>query len=157
MTLWWANMSWWWRSLDCVDFFLWGVVHHPVTQSSAHGLFIFRKCMVPHLHFLLSLASQTLSQVEYLRDRCFCCASVYLGIPQQIYIYGNIYTYERERDAFWRCLALCSSTRQDQPRRPVEGLTSRTLLGECKRVPMSSLPHSLRAYYSPVREKRTAW
>ena len=74
-------MSWWWRSLDCVDFFLWGVVHHPVTRSSAHGLFIFRRCMVRHLQFLLSLASQTLSQVDYLRAGHVCCASDSLRIP----------------------------------------------------------------------------
>ena len=64
--------------------------------------------------------------------------------------------YERARDAFQRCLAPCSSIRQDQPRIPVKGLTSRTLLQECKGVLESSLPHSLRAYQDSFREKWTA-
>ena len=55
-------------------------------------------------------------------------------------------TYERARDAFWRCLALRSSNRQHQLRIPVMGLTSRTLLQECKRFPTSSLPHSFCTY-----------
>ena len=66
-------------------------------------------------------------------------------------------TYERARDAFRRCLALHSSNRQHQLRIPVEGLTSRTLLRECKGVPTSSLLHSLCAHKNLVREKRTAW
>ena len=56
------------------------------------------------------------------------------------------------RDAFRRCLALRSPNRQHQPRIPVEGLTSRTLLRECKGVPKISLPHSLCAYKTLVRE-----
>ena len=66
-------------------------------------------------------------------------------------------TYERARDVFRRCLALRSSNRQHQLWSPVEGLTSRTLLRECKGVPTRSLLHSLRAYKTLVREKRTAW
>ena len=65
--------------------------------------------------------------------------------------------YERARDAFQRCLALRSSNRQHQLQSPVEGLTSTNLLQEFKRVPTSSLPHSLCAYQNLVREKRTAW
>ena len=66
-------------------------------------------------------------------------------------------TYERARYAFRRCLALHSSNRQHQLRSPVEGLTIRTLLRECKGVPTRSLPHSLCAYKTLVREKQTAW
>ena len=66
-------------------------------------------------------------------------------------------TYKRARDTFQRCLALCLSTRQDQLRSPVEGLTSRNVLRECNRVPTRSLPHSLCAYYNLVCENRTEW
>ena len=43
--------------------------------------FIFRRCMVRHLQFFLSLASQPLSQMDYLRAKRVCCASDSLGIP----------------------------------------------------------------------------
>ena len=55
--------------------------HHPVSQASDRGLFIIRRCMVQHLRFFLSLAYQTLSQVNYLRDRRVCCASDSLSTP----------------------------------------------------------------------------
>ena len=54
-----------------------GVVHHPDPRVSARGLFIFRRCMVRHLLFLLLLDSQTLSQIS----RRVCFASNSLGMP----------------------------------------------------------------------------
>ena len=63
------------------EFFNHGVFHHPVSRTSAGGIFIFRRCMVRHLRFLLSLASRPLSQIDYLRARHVYCASVSLGVP----------------------------------------------------------------------------
>ena len=40
--------------------FNWGVVHHPAQWASVRGHFIFRRCMVQNLRFLLALASQPL-------------------------------------------------------------------------------------------------
>ena len=42
--------------------------------------------MVRHLRFLLSLASQPLSQMDYLRARRVCCASVSLGNQVMLYL-----------------------------------------------------------------------
>ena len=58
-----------------------GVFHHPVSWSSDCGIFIFRRCIVRHPQFLFFLASQSLSQLEYLRARRVCCASDYLRTP----------------------------------------------------------------------------
>ena len=60
--------------------FYWGMVHNPATWSYAHGPFIFRRWMVWHPRFLLSLDSQTLSFMVHLRFRCICFASTFLGI-----------------------------------------------------------------------------
>ena len=57
------------------------VVHHPAPWAYVCGIFIFRRCMVWHLQFFLSLASQPLSRMEHLRFRRVYCASAYLGIP----------------------------------------------------------------------------
>ena len=73
-------MAWWCRSPDCVDFY-WGVVQNPSPRSSAHVIFIFRRYMVRHLQFLISLNYQPLSQMDYLSARCFYFASYSLGIP----------------------------------------------------------------------------
>ena len=66
-------------------------------------------------------------------------------------------TYERGRHAFRHCLALRSSNRKNQLWSPMEGLRSRNPLQEYKGVPTRSLLHSLCAYKTLVREKRTAW
>ena len=62
-------------------FFNWGVFCHPVSRASARGLFIFIRCMVQHLQFLISLDSQPWSQIEYLSYRRVCCSSDSLRIP----------------------------------------------------------------------------
>ena len=68
---------------------------------------------------------------------------VYVGASYYSLSYLDLLgTYERARYAFRRCLALRSSNGQHQLRSPVEDLTSRNLLWECKRVPSSSLLHS---------------
>ena len=59
-------MAWWWRSPDCVDFYQ-GVFHHPVSRASARGIFIFRRCMVWHLRFLISL-DYNLLHLWFLED-----------------------------------------------------------------------------------------
>ena len=76
-------MAWWWRSPDCMDFY-WGVLHHPAPQLSACIIFIFRRCMVQHFQFLILLASQTLTQMDFLRTRSVCCESDSLRIPDTL-------------------------------------------------------------------------
>ena len=61
--------------------FYWGMVHHPDPWAYACGIYIFRRCMVWHLWFLLSLASRPLSLMEHLRFSHVCCACTSLRIP----------------------------------------------------------------------------
>ena len=46
--------------------FYWILVHHPTPWSSVRGIFIFRRCMVQHLRFFISLDSHMLSLMNHL-------------------------------------------------------------------------------------------
>ena len=92
---------------------------------------------------------EPLNKMEYLG-----CQTIYCNVICCDWNFGRMSTsrVERARDAFRRCVALRSPKRQHQPQSPVEGLTSRTLLWECKGVPTRSLPHSLCTYKTLVCE-----
>ena len=57
-----------------------GVVHHPDCWASDIGIFIFRRCIVQHLWYLIAILSATSSQ-DNLGIQCSFCASASTGVP----------------------------------------------------------------------------
>ena len=109
------------------------------------------KLLIIHLYGWRGVLTFFLSRSPS-RKILFLVEPLFLNLS--FHIFGSVYysQVKTARDAFRRCLTLRLPNRQHQPRSPVEGLTSRTLLRECKGVPTISLQHSLCAYMTLVLE-----